>query len=152
MVPNLLAVAATFSLRSAMPIKTRCRAAAAHFSPTKCRRASSALVPLFPVPANAPSAAAVTALFNSYGIAGARNPLGSNLGFNNDGTLFTQTGALNYRGPNGSDGYAVVGGNVRQPVGQQIQFLNSLKRKTGFRQRRIRIFRSTHGLWPVPLC
>jgi iron complex outermembrane recepter protein len=85
-----------------------------------------------PSAANAPSAAAVTALFNSYGIAGSRNPLGSNLGFNNDGTLFTQTGALNYRGPNGSDGYAVVGGNVRQPVGQQIQFLNSLKRKTAY--------------------
>ncbi len=85
-----------------------------------------------PSAANAPSAAAVTALFNSYGIAGTRNPLGSNLGFNNDGTLFTQTGALNYRGPNGTGGYAVVGGNVRQPVGQQIQFLNSLKRKTAY--------------------
>ncbi len=85
-----------------------------------------------PSAANAPSAAAVTSLFNGYGIAGARNPLGSNLGFNNDGTLFTQTGALNYRGPNGSQGYAVVGGNVRQPVGQQIQFLNSLERKSAF--------------------
>jgi iron complex outermembrane recepter protein len=85
-----------------------------------------------PSAANAPSAAAVTSLFNSYGVAGARNPLGSNLGFNNDGTLFTQTGALNYRGPNGTQGYAVVGGNVRQPVGQQIQFLNSLERKSAF--------------------
>ncbi len=85
-----------------------------------------------PSAANAPSAAAVTALFNSYGIAGTRNPLASNLGFNNDGTLFTQSGALNYKGPNGTAGYAVVGGNVRQPVGQQIQFLNSLKRKTAF--------------------
>jgi iron complex outermembrane recepter protein len=85
-----------------------------------------------PSAANAPTGAAVTALFNSYGVAGTRNPLGSNLGFNNDGTLFTQTGALNYRGPNGSQGYAVVAGNVRQPVGQQIQFLNSLKRKSAF--------------------
>jgi iron complex outermembrane recepter protein len=85
-----------------------------------------------PSAANAPSAAAVTSLFNSYGVAGTRNPLGSNLGFNNDGTLFTQTGALNYRGPNGTQGYAVVAGNVRQPVGQQIQFLNALERKTAF--------------------
>jgi iron complex outermembrane recepter protein len=85
-----------------------------------------------PSATNAPTGAAVTALFNSYGVAGTRNPLGSNLGFNNDGTLFTQTGALNYRGPNGSDGYAVVSGNVRQPVGQQIQMLNSLQRKSAF--------------------
>jgi iron complex outermembrane recepter protein len=85
-----------------------------------------------PSATNAPSAAAVTALFNGYGIAGARNPLGSNLGFNDNGTLFTQTGALNYLGPRGTQGFAVVGGNVRQPVGQQIQFLNSLKRKTAF--------------------
>lgn len=85
-----------------------------------------------PSATNAPSAAAVTSLFNSYGVAGTRNPLGSNLGFNNDGTLFTQTGALNYRGPNGTQGYAVVAGNVRQPVGQQIQFLNALERKTAF--------------------
>jgi iron complex outermembrane recepter protein len=85
-----------------------------------------------PSAANAPSQAAVTSLFNSYGVAGTRNPLGSNLGFNNDGSLFTQTGALNYRGPNGTQGYAVVGGNVRQPVGQQIQFLNSLERKSAF--------------------
>lgn len=81
---------------------------------------------------NAPSAAAVTALFNSYGIAGDRNPLGSNLGFNNDGTLFTQTGGLNYKGPNGTGGYAVVGGNVRMPVGQQIDYINGLERKSAF--------------------
>jgi iron complex outermembrane recepter protein len=85
-----------------------------------------------PSAANAPSAAAVTALFNGYGVAGTRNPVASNLGFNNDGTLFTQTGALNYRGPNGTNGYAVVGGNVRMPVGQQLQFINSLERKSAF--------------------
>lgn len=85
-----------------------------------------------PSATNAPSAAAVTALFNSYGVAGARNPLGSNLGFNNDGTLFTQTGALNYKGPNGTGGYSVVGGNVRMPVGQQIDYINGLERKSAF--------------------
>jgi outer membrane receptor protein involved in Fe transport len=85
-----------------------------------------------PSAANAPSAAAVTALFNAYGVPGTRNPLGSNLGFNNDGTLFTQTGALNYRGPTDGRGYMVIGGNVRMPVGQQIQFYNALERKTAF--------------------
>lgn len=85
-----------------------------------------------PSSANAPNAAVLTALFNSYGVAGARNPLASNLGFNNDGTLFTQTGALNYKGPDGSGGYAVVGGNVRMPVGQQIDYINGLERKSAF--------------------
>ncbi len=85
-----------------------------------------------PIQSNAPSGAVVTALFNSYGVAGTRNPLGSNLGFNNDGTLFTQTGGLNYKGPNGSGGYALVGGNVRMPVGQQIDYINGLDRKTAF--------------------
>jgi iron complex outermembrane recepter protein len=85
-----------------------------------------------PSASNAPNAAVLTALFNSYGVAGTRNPLASNLGFNTDGTLFTQTGALNYRGPNGSGGYAVVGSNVRMPVGQQIDYINGLNRKTAF--------------------
>jgi iron complex outermembrane recepter protein len=85
-----------------------------------------------PSATNAPGAAVVTGLFNSYGIAGARNPLGSNLGFNNDGTLFTQTGALNYKGANGTNGYLVVGGNVRMPVGLQGDVLNAVNRKSAF--------------------
>jgi iron complex outermembrane receptor protein len=85
-----------------------------------------------PSATNAPDGAVLTTLFNGYGVAGTRNPLASNLGFNNDGTLFTQTGALNYRGPNGSQGYAVVGGNVRMPVGQQIDYINALERKSAF--------------------
>jgi len=85
-----------------------------------------------PSATNAPNGVVLTNLFNSYGIAGTRNPLASNLGFNNDGTLFTQTGALNYKGPNGSGGYAIVGGNVRMPVGQQIDYINGLNRKAAF--------------------
>jgi iron complex outermembrane recepter protein len=85
-----------------------------------------------PSAANAPSGAVLTTLFNGYGVAGTRAPLASNLGFNNNGTLFTQTGALNYLGANGSNGYAVVGGNVRMPVGQQIDYINGLNRKTAF--------------------
>ncbi len=85
-----------------------------------------------PSAANAPSGAVLTTLFNSYGVAGTRNPLASNLGFNTNGTLFTQTGALNYQGPNGTQGYAVVGGNVRMPVGQQIDYINGMNRKSAF--------------------
>jgi outer membrane receptor protein involved in Fe transport len=84
-----------------------------------------------PSASNAPTAAAEQAVFARYGITGARNPL-LNLGFNNDGTLFTQTGAVNYRGPTDNAGYMVIGGNVRMPVGQQIQFYNALERKTAF--------------------
>lgn len=84
-----------------------------------------------PSATNAPDAAVIQSVFTSYGITGARNPL-LNLGFNNDRTLFVQTGAVNYRGDNGANGYAIVGGNVRMPVGQQIQVLNSLNRKTAF--------------------
>lgn len=84
-----------------------------------------------PSATNAPDAAVVTALFNSYGIAGTRNPL-ANLGFNADRTLFVQNGAQNYKGQNGTNGYAVIGGNVRMPVGQQLQVLNALDRKTAF--------------------
>lgn len=80
---------------------------------------------------NLPNAAVVQTVFTRYGITGTRNPT-LNLGFNNDGTLFVQTGAVNYRGDRGTNGYAVIGGNVRMPVGQQIQILNALERKTAF--------------------
>ena len=85
-----------------------------------------------PSATNAPNAAVLTGLFNSYGVAGARNPLASNLGFNNDGTLFTQTGALNYKGPNGTNDYLVVGNNVRMPVGLQGNVLNAIDRRSAF--------------------
>ncbi len=85
-----------------------------------------------PSATNAPSAAVLTSLFNSYGVSGAINPLGSNLGFNNNGTLYTVTGAKNYLGPNGTNGYLVLGNNVRMPVGQQGNILNGLTRKAGF--------------------
>lgn len=84
-----------------------------------------------PSATNAPTAAAIQSVFSTYGITGSRNPL-LNLGFNNDGSLFVQTGAVNYRGANGTNGYALIGGNVRMPVGQQLQVLNALDRKTAF--------------------
>ncbi|WP_245858073.1 TonB-dependent receptor domain-containing protein [Sphingomonas guangdongensis] len=84
-----------------------------------------------PSAVNAPTAAAVNGVFSGYGVTSAINPL-LNLGFNNDGTLFVQTGAINYRGDRASNGYLIVGNNVRMPVGQQIQFQNELERKTAF--------------------
>lgn len=84
-----------------------------------------------PSATNLPTAAALQGVFSNYGITSARNP-SLNLGFNNDGTLFVQTGAVNYRGQTNANGYKIVGGNVRMPVGQQIQFQNSLERKTAF--------------------
>jgi iron complex outermembrane recepter protein len=84
-----------------------------------------------PSATNLPSAAVLQSVFSTYGITSTRTPT-LNLGFNNDGTLFVQTGGVNYRGPNGTQGYAIVGGNVRMPVGQQIQISNALDRKTAF--------------------
>jgi len=83
-----------------------------------------------PSPTNLPSQAAVNALFSSYGVA---TPVANtlNLGFNNNGTLFTQTGARNYQGPT-SNGYAILAGNVRMPVGPQTIIENPLDRKSVF--------------------
>ena len=84
-----------------------------------------------PSATNAPNAAVTTAIFNGYGVAGTRGAL-DRLGFNDNGTLFNQNGGQNYLGPNGTQGYGVFGGNVRMPVGQQIQQLNALERQTAF--------------------
>lgn len=86
-----------------------------------------------PSATNAPTVAAVSDVFGGYGIGGLPGNVNLlNLGFNNDGSLFTQTGARNYKGANGTNGYLIVGGNVRMPVGQQIDFANALERKTAF--------------------
>src|SRR3989440_149175 len=83
-----------------------------------------------PSPTNLPSQAAVNALFSGYGaVTPGKNTL--NLGFNDDGTLFTQTGAKNYRGPT-MNGYAILAGNVRMPVGPQTIIENPLQRKSVF--------------------
>ena len=83
---------------------------------------------------NAPDAAAVNALFASYGIAG--TPSTDRLGFNDDGTLFTQFGgALNYQGPTDEDSLFAPtndGTEVRQPVGRQGTALKALERYGAF--------------------
>jgi len=83
-----------------------------------------------PAATNLPNQATVNSLFSGYG---ATTPVANtlNLGFNDDGSLFTQTGAKNYKGPT-SDGYALIAGNVRMPVGPQTIIQNPLDRKSVF--------------------
>jgi outer membrane receptor protein involved in Fe transport len=79
---------------------------------------------------NLPSQAAVNSVFSSYGVAAAV-PRTNNLGFNDNGTLFSQTGAINYRGPVDNN-YALIGGNVRMPVLYQSDLINGLRRENLF--------------------
>ncbi len=83
-----------------------------------------------PSATNLPNQATVNALFSGYG---ATTPVSNtlNLGFNDDGSLFTQTGSLNYQGPT-TDGYAIIAGNVRMPVGPQTLIQNPLERTSVF--------------------
>jgi outer membrane receptor protein involved in Fe transport len=83
-----------------------------------------------PSATNLPSQAVVSALFGGYGIA-TRVPNTLNLGFNDDGSLFTQTGARHYEGPT-TGAYQIIGGNVRMPVGPQGIIENPLDRKSIF--------------------
>lgn len=83
-----------------------------------------------PNASNLPTQAAINGVFSKYG-ATATVGRTLNLGFNNDGSLFAQTGAVNYKGPT-DNGYAIIAGNVRMPVGQQVQFQNSMERKSAF--------------------
>jgi iron complex outermembrane receptor protein len=83
-----------------------------------------------PAASNLPNAGILNGLFAGYGAtAPVSNTL--NLGFNDDGTLFTQTGAVNYRGPN-VDGYRIIAGNVRMPVQKTFIVQNPLDRKSVF--------------------
>jgi len=81
-----------------------------------------------PAATNLPNQVAVNSLFATYGaVTPVSNTL--NLGFNDDGTLFTQTGAKNYKGPT-ANGYAVLAGNVRMPVGQQFLIVSPTDRNS----------------------
>ncbi len=78
---------------------------------------------------NLPSQAAVDSQFGNYA-AGKVSPT-SRLGFNDDGSLFTQNGALNYAGP--TDGYwSLLGNTVRMPVSRQGQISTPRKRFAAF--------------------
>jgi iron complex outermembrane receptor protein len=79
---------------------------------------------------NLPSQAAVNALFASYGVKG--NVSRSNpFGFNDNGSLFTVNGALNYQGITSGE-YVVAGGNVRYPFTLSTDVLSPMKRRSFF--------------------
>ena len=83
-----------------------------------------------PSATNLPNQATVNSLFTGYGVtATVSNTL--NLGFNDNGTLFSQTGARNYQGPTTGD-YAIIAGNVRMPVQKGFIVQNPLERKSVF--------------------
>ncbi len=65
-----------------------------------------------PSATNLPSQAAVNAQFANVAAGTVRN--GNALGFNNNGTLFSQTGAFNYAGPLNDGNYTTFGGSLRQ--------------------------------------
>ena len=79
---------------------------------------------------NLPSQAVLNTIFAKYGVT---STVGRtlNLGFNDNGSLFAQTGAINYQGPT-TGAYAILGGNVRMPVGPQTVIENPLNRKSLF--------------------
>jgi iron complex outermembrane recepter protein len=83
-----------------------------------------------PSATNLPNQVNVNNLFASYGAA---TPVSNtlNLGFNDDGSLFTQTGAKNYKGPT-TDDYRIIAGNVRMPVQKGFYVQNPLDRKSVF--------------------
>jgi iron complex outermembrane recepter protein len=81
--------------------------------------------------ANLPSQAAVDAVFGKYGVAPGAVARTRNLGFNNDGTLFSQTGPLNYQGP-GEPLWSTAGGILRQPSLVQNGVLANQRRYSAF--------------------
>lgn len=78
---------------------------------------------------------AINTLFNGYGTGG-DIVSGDRLGFNDDGSLFTQGFSnefLNYQGPNGDDTlFLITPGGIRQPVGRQGDIVKPLERKSLF--------------------
>ncbi|HET7678925.1 MAG TPA: TonB-dependent receptor [Xanthobacteraceae bacterium] len=85
------------------------------------------------VAGNAPSQAAYNTLFATYGIAPGTVLNSRNLGFNDDGTLFSQIGAFNYRGPT-TGLFSTFGGTVRQPVTMQEYIVQPMTRWNVFAQ------------------
>lgn len=80
---------------------------------------------------NLPSQAAVNNLFAGYGVTGVNVSRSNPFGFNDDGTVFTVTGALNYRGRTSGD-YVVFDGNVRFPVAKTYDVVSPMNRKSLF--------------------
>jgi iron complex outermembrane recepter protein len=79
------------------------------------------------VAGNQPSQAAYNALFASYGFAPGTVLNSRNLGFNDDGTLFSQIGTTNYKGPT-TELFSTLGAIVRQPVTMQEYIVQPMER------------------------
>ena len=84
-----------------------------------------------PAPTNLPQQAVVNNVFGAYGAAPGAVLNSRSLGFNDNGTLFGQIGAVNYQGPT-TEYFSTVGGTVRQPVTYQEYVINPMKRKSFF--------------------
>lgn len=85
------------------------------------------------VAGNNPSQAAVNTVFAGYGFAPGTVLNSRNLGFNDDGTLFSQIGATNYKGPT-TGLFSTFGGTVRQPVTMQEYIVQPMERFNVFAQ------------------
>lgn len=84
-----------------------------------------------PAPTNLPQQAVVNTVFAGYGVAAGSVLNSRSLGFNDNGTLFGQIGAFNYRGPT-TEYFSTTGNTVRQPVTYQEYVVNPLDRKSFF--------------------
>src|ERR687897_1176270 len=71
-----------------------------------------------PAPTNLPQQGVVNAVFGNYGVAPGAMLNSRSVGFNDNGTLFGQIGAINYQGPT-TEFFSTTGGTVRQPVTYQ---------------------------------
>ncbi|MDF7775599.1 TonB-dependent receptor [Sphingomonas sp. AOB5] len=84
-----------------------------------------------PSATNLPQQAVVNSVFAGYGVAAGTVPNSRSLGFNDDGTLFSQVGAVNYKGPT-TNFYSTFGGTVRQPVAMQEYIVQPMERYNVF--------------------
>jgi iron complex outermembrane recepter protein len=80
-----------------------------------------------PSATNLPTQAAVNTVFARYGVPAGAVPNSRNLGFNDGGTLFSQIGTQNYRGPTTFQ-FSTLGAIVRQPVTMQEYVVQPMHR------------------------
>lgn len=80
---------------------------------------------------NAPTQAAVNAYFATQGVAAGTVRNSANLGFNDNGSLFAQSGAVNYQGPLAPE-YSTFGGQFRQPAVLDQSVMRPQDRKSIF--------------------
>lgn len=86
-----------------------------------------------PSASNLPSSAAVNALFASYGSTGSTIPASTILGFNNDGTLFTDNnGVRNFTSGSAASGYGLRGNVLYYDPNAEIDLLAPMNRYSGF--------------------